>query len=312
MNNQDELVAYIKISRSLFKHFLWNEKRAFSRFEAWLDLIRKASFSEEVTEMIKGKIISKNKGQIIASVRYLMEAWGWSNSKVSDFLELLRSQQMISIEKQNGISVITLTNYEKHSGKNLQKRRKGDGSVDEESYGYINEEDNEKTQKATLKRQSGDGETTNIIKDNKEEGIRKRNNLSASIEADRVKDKGLKKKYTELCESFANKDTISIWSDLKNFIEENKPQFPEPYIDTWNIFAIRYKLIDRQIELTADRRQKLRTRLAESSFDFFGILSAIRERPAMRGENSSGWKVDFNYLIRSEKTYSEILEGKFK
>jgi hypothetical protein len=313
MTNQEDQIPYLKISRSLFRHFLWNEHRQFNRFEAWLDLIRKASFSEEVTELIKGKIVNKNKGQVIASIRFLMESWGWSKSKVSDFLEILRSQKMISIEKVNGISVITLLNYDKHSGKSQWKIHKSGQANGEESEGYEGEGDSEGTQTGTAGGQRGDSEGTNIIKDNKGKLIKK-TTLSASFEAERKKEKEMKGKYVELVENLTsqNRTDTEVWIALKDFITNNKPVFAEPYVEAWNIFAKRYKMIDKPIKITSDRRDKLRKRTAEPDFDFFAILTAIKERPVMRGEGSGAWTVDFNYIIRSEKTYSEILEGKFK
>lgn len=107
--------GFIPIRRTLFNHFLFKEKRCFSRFEAWLDLIQMASFTDDNSDMINGKLITKNRGQIVASVRYLGSRWDWSLHKVTGFIELLRSQNMVVVDKENGMSKLTLVNFEKHN-----------------------------------------------------------------------------------------------------------------------------------------------------------------------------------------------------
>lgn len=110
--------GFIPIKRSLFEHFLAREKRVFSRFEAWLDLIQMATFTEQNEQIIKGKMIVCKRGQLIASVRFLQDRWAWSMHKVTDYLELLRSQDMLLIDKESGVSRITLVNFEKHNDLN--------------------------------------------------------------------------------------------------------------------------------------------------------------------------------------------------
>lgn len=163
--------GFIPIRRSLFKHFLFKENRVFSRFEAWLDLIQMASFTDENTEIISGKIVSRGRGEIIASLRFLMKRWGWSMSKVSDFLELLRSQQMVVVDKESGISKIQLINFKKHNDL-YEKNNKGDingysKTLTDASLHHI-KETVKSTQTDTARRQQGDTGETNIKKFNKE------------------------------------------------------------------------------------------------------------------------------------------------
>jgi len=39
MNPTTSISNFIPISRKLFKHGFWLEQRAYSRFEAWLDML---------------------------------------------------------------------------------------------------------------------------------------------------------------------------------------------------------------------------------------------------------------------------------
>ncbi|WP_315823040.1 hypothetical protein [Paraflavitalea speifideaquila] len=60
--------------------------------------------------------------------------------------------------------------------------------------------------------------------------------------------------------------------------------------------------------ITPDRRNKIRIRTREPEFDFFKILSSIRQNPFYTGDNNRNWKVDFNYVIESPAKYQPIIE----
>lgn len=154
--------GFIPIKRSLFEHFLAKEKRVFSRFEAWLDLIQMATFKEQNEQIIKGKVIVCKRGQLIASVRFLQERWTWSMHKVTDYLELLRSQQMLLIDKESGVSRITLVNFEKHNDLNggngspnsKRNAKRNSKSLDSSGFGKNDGTQND-TVKGTVREQSG-------------------------------------------------------------------------------------------------------------------------------------------------------------
>lgn len=156
--------GYIPIRRSLFDHFLFTEKRAFSRFEAWLDLIQMATFQEENTRLVKGRAVKCRKGQLVASVRFLQDRWSWSIHKVSDFIELLRSQNMLLTDKEEGVNRITLINFEKYNQAGFVKL---DGNSKRNSKNSDSKEldGNQGTAKGTRREQSGDSQGTNINKD---------------------------------------------------------------------------------------------------------------------------------------------------
>ena len=107
---------YIPISRRLFEHHLWCEKRIFSRFEAWLDILQSARF-EDTKQLIGNRLIEVKRGQMLVSLRYLAARWQWSTKKVGTFLELLIQDGMIVKEtpKETGQTVITICNYDKYN-----------------------------------------------------------------------------------------------------------------------------------------------------------------------------------------------------
>jgi hypothetical protein len=115
MNNTKSTINnFIPISRKLFKHAFWDQKRAYSRFEAWLDLLVSARFDAgEARLLIGGIVVRWQRGELIASVRFLGNRWGWSKTKVERFLTMLKSENMIKSRTADGTlqTIISICNY---------------------------------------------------------------------------------------------------------------------------------------------------------------------------------------------------------
>lgn len=124
--------GWAKIYRSLSDHWLWEDK-PFSKGQAWIDLLLLVNHSEKKT-MIDGRLETVSVGQTITSTRKLCDRWGWSNTKVRNFLKMLENESMIIVKSDSKKTVINIVNY----------------SVYQDS-------DNKK---ATVKRQSSDSDTT--------------------------------------------------------------------------------------------------------------------------------------------------------
>ncbi|MDY3529179.1 hypothetical protein PG593_05250 [Riemerella anatipestifer] len=103
--------GFIKLSRGYFEDFLWNEARVYSRAEAWLDLIQMARF-EASTEIINGKVIELQRGEIPVSRRFLELRWNWGSTKVSNFLDTLTKSGRINQDQPKGQTIIKLINYD--------------------------------------------------------------------------------------------------------------------------------------------------------------------------------------------------------
>lgn len=108
--------GFIKLNRGYFEDFLWNEARVYSKAEAWLDLIQMARF-EASTEIINGKVIELQRGEIPASRRFLELRWSWGSTKVSNFLKNLASLGQINQRPINGQTIIKLVKYEVYNDK---------------------------------------------------------------------------------------------------------------------------------------------------------------------------------------------------
>jgi len=89
--------GWIKLHRKVKVHWLYQEKRRFSRFEAWIDLLLMVNH-EDAKVVLGNEIIDVKRGQRITSIRQLCERWGWSNTKVIQFLKLLQSDGMVTVK----------------------------------------------------------------------------------------------------------------------------------------------------------------------------------------------------------------------
>ena len=120
---------FIPISRKLFKHALWLEARAFSRFEAWLDLLVTARFDASPTSaFINKQLVSWGYGQMPVSLRYLAERWGWTKGKTETFIALLKREGMVTTQTAPGTNqtIITICNYDEYnSGNEINRIAKG-------------------------------------------------------------------------------------------------------------------------------------------------------------------------------------------
>lgn len=156
MSEAKKLSNFIPINRDLFEHSLWVEERAFSRFEAWLYLLKEARF-EDTKVLDKGQFVEVKRGQIYASYRFLANAFGWSTKKIRNFMKLLISDNMVKVEthKKTKQSLITITKYD--------------------TYNVIIKEDVDKGNvKETARKHEGNDEETKSNKENKDN---KENNL---------------------------------------------------------------------------------------------------------------------------------------
>jgi hypothetical protein len=134
--------------------------------------------------------------------------------------------------------------------------------------------------------------------------------LVGSAEPTHGGDTDLKKKYSELTNALAGKELKEVWTSLTCFIKDNSPEFIEPFVDIWNIFATTYKL-SRLKDINETRRRKFSSRIREPSFDFLKILEGIKTSPHLKGENDRGWKADFNWILENDTNYLKILEGNY-
>lgn len=106
--------GWISIHRKIRDHYLFKEKRVFSRFEAWLDLLLSANHDDNKL-LLNGELIEVKRGSFVTSELKLMDRWSWSKSKVRSFLELLTNELMIekvSDSKKTTLTIVKFNEYQ--------------------------------------------------------------------------------------------------------------------------------------------------------------------------------------------------------
>lgn len=135
--------GFIKLYRKFFDHHFWKEDREFSRAEAWIDLLRTARYKKGTSgKIVNGRLIEWERGELLASVRFLQDRWGWgSTGKVTRFLEMLEKQNMVRRKTEQGVTVLTICNYstynpmENDNGTGTERRQNSDRTETEQWQG---------------------------------------------------------------------------------------------------------------------------------------------------------------------------------
>ena len=105
--------GYVKISRKAYADCpFWNEPRAYSRWEAWEDLIQTAAYAEH-RRVVGGQVVDLQRGEILASLRFLAERWNWGLKRVRIFISLLLEMGRIRAQREaHGGTVYLIVNYD--------------------------------------------------------------------------------------------------------------------------------------------------------------------------------------------------------
>ncbi|WP_060679602.1 hypothetical protein [Virgibacillus halodenitrificans] len=132
--------GWIKLYRDIKDHWIYQESRKFSKYEAWLDMLMSANYKDNKF-VLGNELIEVKRGQFVTSIRRLCNEWDWSNTKVVQFLELLQKDGMIEVTKDTKKTVITIIKYDIYQTSN-----------DTEKTENTHEDDTEQIQKHTNKK----------------------------------------------------------------------------------------------------------------------------------------------------------------
>lgn len=114
--------GWIKISRELPEHWIWRDA---DRLKWWLDLLLMAAW-EDSKQLVGSRLIEIKRGQLVASISYLVKRWGINHNTVISFLKTLKDEGMIEKTSIANVSIITICNYEKHqAADNLSDKLNG-------------------------------------------------------------------------------------------------------------------------------------------------------------------------------------------
>ena len=105
--------GYVPIYRSLFDHWLWNDKNSFDVRSAWIDLLLFVNHAEE-TIHVAGRLQKVKSGQRWTSYCQLAKRWRWSRNRVKRYINLLKSDGMIITDETMNGTLVTIVNYDKY------------------------------------------------------------------------------------------------------------------------------------------------------------------------------------------------------
>jgi DNA-binding transcriptional regulator YhcF (GntR family) len=104
--------GYIQLHRKIQDHWIWDKKRKYSEFEAWLDLLINARWQGKSKKHKIGlKLYVIKRGDQIRSMKTLAETWNWNTSKVRRFLKMLQDDNMIRITSDTQTTHVSIINY---------------------------------------------------------------------------------------------------------------------------------------------------------------------------------------------------------
>lgn len=101
--------GWISIHRKIQDHWLWQEK-PFDKRSAWIDLLLMANHKDNKF-LLGNELIEVKRGSFITSEYKLMDRWGWSKTKVRNFLKLLEDDEMIIKISDRKKTTLTIVNY---------------------------------------------------------------------------------------------------------------------------------------------------------------------------------------------------------
>jgi hypothetical protein len=107
--------GWIKLHRSITDHWLYTEKRVYSRFEAWNDILLTVNYSDAKT-IIKGKMYTIKRGESILSLESWSKRWNWDKSKVRRFFSLLQTDAMIVVKGDSITTHLIVCKYDSYQG----------------------------------------------------------------------------------------------------------------------------------------------------------------------------------------------------
>jgi hypothetical protein len=105
------------VDRGVFDHPKFSDNKPLSKLEAWLWLLSTAAW-KPLRRRISGRTIDLERGQLVASTRFMATRWRWTEPRVRRFLALLKSDAdndaEVDTQTDAGITVITICKYDRY------------------------------------------------------------------------------------------------------------------------------------------------------------------------------------------------------
>lgn len=104
---EKESKGFIKLNRSIFEHWIFQDAE---KFRAFVDLIQLARWKDEKI-LIDNKVVTVPRGSYYTSELKLAARWGWGRYKTRNFIKLLENEKMITKIGTTKGTMLTIENY---------------------------------------------------------------------------------------------------------------------------------------------------------------------------------------------------------
>lgn len=94
--------TFIKLYRKILDSKFYKEKRRFSKFEAWIDILLRTEWETGTLE--------------IESYEKLAQRWNWSKSSVGRFIKILVNENMVGQRRDKFGTTLTVVNWKFYQG----------------------------------------------------------------------------------------------------------------------------------------------------------------------------------------------------
>lgn len=112
----NEKRGWISLHRKITNHWLYEEKRVFSKFEAWIDILLQVNHAEAKL-IIQNTLFTIKKGQSINSLDTWSKRWNWNKSMTRRFLKTLEQDGMIKLRNEFKTTRITVCKFDDYQDK---------------------------------------------------------------------------------------------------------------------------------------------------------------------------------------------------
>lgn len=101
--------GFVKLHRQITEHWLWKGE-PFDRAHAWIDLLLMANW-KTTKRIFNGQVITQERGQVVCTIKWLADRWGWYPKKVRRFLLSLQDDHMLSVNGTPNGTTLTIEKY---------------------------------------------------------------------------------------------------------------------------------------------------------------------------------------------------------
>jgi hypothetical protein len=155
--------GHLALSRKMFdgNDALWEGDEPFDRRSAWIDLLQLAAINPR-RRIVGTAVIVLDRGEALASERFLAARWHWTRGKVERFLALLEKLGRIARKTSHGSSqvpgIVSIVNYDTYNTPRTTSRA-SDRAAGEPGTSQVRAKEEERKERKEEKKVVGHHET---------------------------------------------------------------------------------------------------------------------------------------------------------